>query len=497
MAMYYSEQGTTICRCKTGVAFSNARSRGKTVSFSFTRRVRARRELAAFVLACAEFATTAAPAQTDSQVAINLNNSFYANDQTYTDASPYIWPTATPAAQGMNASILATGSTSLGANSQAASFLVARGGKLVHESYFNGAQAAHAKNIHSASKSVLSALAGIAIDEGLVSLGTKIGDVLPQTMEASKQSITVENLLTMTSGLDWSEDDTENTLGGNNVQGILNLPLTSTPGSNFNYSSGDAYLLGAVIAEASNQSLHQFAKTRLFDPMGIDVERWGRDGQGYFSGGVNFFVTPREMAAFGQLYLDDGAVAGDQVISSAWVAESTSSQGQISYYGYLWWNDVNLNGQRGYRAWGWGKQFIYVFPSLDIVVAITHDTNGNVSDTDLNNFVRDYVVNAVTGPPGPGLAGDFNGDGQVNAADYTVWRDGLGSEYALAEYTTWKTNFGRTSGSGAIQIIGVPEPATLRVAIIAIGIAPFRRFARCPKQFRNRGLGLIGSAGTR
>src|SRR5262245_39477559 len=118
----------------------------------------------AATLACAKMSR----AQTDAQVAINLGSYFYVEDKTYTDSAVLAWPTATPAAMGMNAALLTNGANVLAADSNSASLLVVRGGKLLHESYFNGGQPTHAKNVHSVSKSFLSALTGIAIDRGVV-----------------------------------------------------------------------------------------------------------------------------------------------------------------------------------------------------------------------------------------------------------------------------------------------------------------------------------------
>jgi CubicO group peptidase (beta-lactamase class C family) len=427
---------------------------------------------------------TASPAcgQTDDEVAIDLHGEFYTDNPTYTDSQVYTWPTGTPASQGLNGSLLASGSQTLANTSKSASFLVVRGDRLVYESYFHGATAASAKNIHSASKSILSALTGIAIDEGLLSLDTKIGDVLPQySMSAGKKNITVQNLLTMKSGLNWYEDDTEYDLQDNFVQEILDLQLRYTPGTHYNYSTGDAHLLGAVLANATGESLFQFGKSRLFDPLGIDVDRWGRDDQGYFSGGANFYITPREMAAFGQLYLDDGR----GIVPEDWIAESTESQTSPSYYGYMWWLDVNLNGYEGYRAWGWGKNFIYVFPSLDMTVVITHDTDGNgVKDTDLNNFVRDYVINAVVGSAAPLLEGDYNGDLVVDEMDFGLWRQTFGKSVSpwgsgadgnqngiidAADYAIWRDHLGNSSPGGA-SFSAIPEPPTGMLAMWLVAV---------------------------
>lgn len=405
-------------------------------------------------------------AQTDSQVAVNLGSYFYAQDQTYTDSSVLPWPTAAPASMGMNGTLLTGGAGVLAADGNSASFLVIRGGKLLHESYFNGGQAAQAKNVHSVSKSFLSSLVGIAMNQGMVSLSTRLGDVLPNTMSPEKANITLGNLLTMKSGLKWIDGKTAFELpGANFTQEILDLPLTSTPGTKFNYSDGDAHLLAAVLTHASGMSLHQFAKSNLFDPLGIDVERWGRDRQGIFSGYDNLFVTPRELAAFGQLYLAGGrAPDGTQLVPTSWVTQSTSSQTSPSYYGYYWWLDATLSGYRGYRAWGYGQQFIYVHPSLDLVTVITYDTADTVSDGDLNNFVRDYVIAAITGPVT--MAGDFNHDGRVDATDYVVWRNHPTTFGGEQGYTDWRANFGKTVGTAALTMI--PEPATMLLVLATL-----------------------------
>jgi len=422
--------------------------------------------------------TPAAMAQTDDQVALSMGNAFYSNNNTYTDASVHAWQTATPASQNMNAATLNAGANHLASQSKSASLLVARGSRLIHESYFHNTTAASAKNIHSASKSILATLTGVAIHEDRLTLDTRLGDVLPHSMPADKQGITVAHLLGMRSGIQWEEDDTEYGLSGNFVQSILNLPQAHAPGTTFNYSTGDAYLMGAVLAHATGMSLHQYAKTRLFDPLGINVERWGRDAQGYFTGGHNFYITPREMARFGQLILDRGAHNGEQLVPPAWIDAMTSPHGSPNYYGYYWWLDANLAGHGGFRAWGWGKQFIYVFPNDDLVVVLTHDTKGNVADTDLNQFVRDYVLAAITGPPvSPHLPGDFNRDGQVDAGDYVRWRNGLGAEYTVTDYDTWRDNYGRTAGDSAAHAPSTPEPATwllLTSAIMMLSPRPRR-----------------------
>jgi CubicO group peptidase (beta-lactamase class C family) len=437
-----------------------------------------------FLLAAAPLARGQSP--TADEIAINLRNSFYASNRPYIDPVVRVWPVSSPAAQNLDAGVLAAAVP----GPKGASFLVARSGKLVHERYFGGATAATALNNHSASKSVLSTLVGIGIDEGLLSLDTPISTLLPQPMSAGHAAITVEDLLTMTSGLAWEEDVTEYELGPNFVADILALPLAAAPGTRFNYSTGDAQLLGAVLAESAGESLYDFARTRLLEPLEIDVEAWGRYNDGYFTGGHSFFITPREMAAFGQLMLDEGKSGGRQIVSREWVEHATSSDRPPSYFGHQWWLDVHLDGHDGYRAWGFAGQMIYVFPEDEMVVVLTHDTAGGGEDIDLNDWIEANVIAAILGPPvEQELGGDFNSDGEVDLADYTVWRNHLGaaSETVLngagdglngvdvGDYRLWKGNFGQAQGAASVDAVEVPEPASVLFLLLVVVNSNSRR----------------------
>jgi hypothetical protein len=146
--------------------------------------------------------------------------------------------------------------------------------------------------------------------------------------------------------------------------------------------------------------------------------------------------------------------------------------------------DVDLNGYEGYRAWGWGKQFIYVFPALEMVVAITHDTQGYVSDTSLNDFVRDYVIGALDLAPG-----DYNGDTLVDEQDFLFWRQSYGTSVSpagagadgngdglvnAADYSFWRDSLiGGPPGSGSS--VPVPEPTTAVLAAWLVALVLWKR----------------------
>ena len=260
------------------------------------------------------------------------------------------------------------------------SLLISVDGKILEEQYFNAAQAGRAENLKSASKSVLSALVGIALDCGyLKSVREGIGNFFPQYFtgeDAKKKTITIEDLLTMRSGL----EGTSNVNYGRWVQSshwvrhVLSRPLVDEPGGRMIYSTGNSHLLSALLTQATRVSTFEFARRYLADPLGIPLTPWVRDPQGIFLGGNEMHWTPRGMLAFGGLYLNRGRVGGRQVVAQGWIQESLKPRTRSSWsgreYGYGWWID-SLGGHATYYAWGHGGQFIFVVPALKLVVATT------------------------------------------------------------------------------------------------------------------------------
>ena len=261
------------------------------------------------------------------------------------------------------------------------SLLISVDGELVEERYFNGVRPSYNANLKSASKSILSALVGIALDRGyLNSVQDNIGRFFPEHLisidDAKKKTITIEDLLTMRSGL----ESTSNINYGRWVQSghwvryVLSRPLLDEPGGRMIYSTGNSHLLSAILTKATKMSTFEFARRYLAEPLGVSMAPWMRDPQGVYLGGNEMHWTPRGMLAFGELYLNGGRVRDKQIVSEVWIKESlkprTRSWWSGREYGYGWWID-SFGGHETYYAWGHGGQFIFVVPGLKLVVATT------------------------------------------------------------------------------------------------------------------------------
>lgn len=339
-------------------------------------------------------------------------HAFYEDNPTYVDPvdDTASWTMSTPAAEGLDATILEQASTTLAQNTfdrvkYMWSFLVVRNDKLVFERYYNGATKSSSNNVHSASKSIWGAAIGAAIAKGVIpSIDTPISQLLPasyaQAMTSTTQrAITEGDLLTMTSGIRWTEDTTENQIQRTTdwMAAILGLGMSTTPGATFNYSTGNAHLNSAVLTAAAKTTACEFIHKNLLAPMGVVAEHWGRDPQGYFSGGYNLYLTPRELAKFGMLYLHDGNWAGQQLVPKDWVTASMADQvdaGDPYTYGYNFWLRT-FNGHHVAMAWGFGGQMVFIVKDLNMVVVMTTNTADLDEDFDLTDFFGDSVLPAA------------------------------------------------------------------------------------------------------
>ncbi len=267
------------------------------------------------------------------------------------------------------------------------SLLVSRRGEIVLERYFNGTRSGRPANVKSVSKSIVSALVGVAIERGLVpGPDTPIRTYFPELTkdrDDRKLRITIEDLLTMRSGL----ESTSNRNYGrwvqsqNWVQHALTKPLVAMPGTQMEYSTGNTHLLSAILTKATKTSTWQFAQDALAKPLGFTLARWPQDPQGIYFGGNDMLLTPRQMLVFGELYLRRGRVKGSdpftemhQVVPEKWIEQSFVPRGTSPIsgqrYGYGWWMR-ELAGHQAYFAWGFGGQYIIVVPDLDLVVVTT------------------------------------------------------------------------------------------------------------------------------
>lgn len=265
------------------------------------------------------------------------------------------------------------------------SLLVSHRGELVFEQYYNGTDPRRPANMKSASKSVISALVGIAIDRGFIeSEEVKIADYFPELISeqhnADKQFISIKNLLTMQSGLETTSNRNYGkwVLSDNWVEFALNQPLVAVPGTRMLYSTGSTHLLSAIISRATGMDTKAFAQEVLSSRLGFSMSYWAQDPQGIYFGGNDMEMTPRQMLSFGELYLHDGSYQEQQIIPASWVAAShrphaRSPRGQGRFYGYGWWLR-DLAGMQVPVAWGYGGQLIFVVKQLDMVVVATSDS---------------------------------------------------------------------------------------------------------------------------
>jgi CubicO group peptidase (beta-lactamase class C family) len=221
---------------------------------------------------------------------------------------------------------------------------------------------------------------GVAIDRRLIpGVDTPIASYFPELSrdrDPRKLKITIEDLLTMRAGL---ESTSNRNYGAwvqsrNWVQFALARPLVAEPREVMDYSTGNTHLLSAILTKVSRTTTWQFANEALAQPLGFSLARWPRDPQGIYFGGNDMLLTPRQMVAFGELYLRDGHVGAKQILPESWIERSWIGRGRSSWsgqtYGYGWWiRDVG--GRRAYYAWGFGGQYIFVVPDLDLVVVTT------------------------------------------------------------------------------------------------------------------------------
>ena len=286
------------------------------------------------------------------------------------------------------------------------SLLVSRHGELVLERYFHGTRATSFANVKSASKSVISALVGIAIERKLLAgVDAPIAPYFPELnaagVDARKRKITIEDLLTMRSGL----TDTNQAYGAwvrspNWVHYLLAQSLQAPPGARMDYNTGNTHLLSAILTKVSGSDTWAFAQKVLAGPLGITMPKWPQDPQGIYFGGNDMLLTPRQMLRFGELYLHHGRERASQIVPASWVEESftprTQSRRSGNLYGYGWWI-AEMAGLQTAFAWGFGGQYIFVIPSLDAVVVTTASENPGNDRRDFRLDLFDMIEEKVIG----------------------------------------------------------------------------------------------------
>ncbi len=283
--------------------------------------------------------------------------------------------------------------------------LVARHGHLVLETYPPQRTWRARNDLKSATKSITGLLAGIALEQGLLdSLEQPIGDFFMEYLTGPnepKGAIRLVDLLTMQAGLEWDEwaDNYRHPASlfasRDSLAYTLGFPLAEAPGSRFRYSTGTSQLLAGLVQRACGQPLADFAQTHLFDPLGIEPLRWDTHPDGIPYGGMRLHLRPRDMLKMGLLCLDGGRWQGRRIVSARWLQQSTAVQSGADFwegpYGYHWWVRP-----RGYTAYGYGGQYIYVLPRQELVVVFTAraDLKRHIPLFALEHLLQKYLIPA-------------------------------------------------------------------------------------------------------
>lgn len=288
--------------------------------------------------------------------------------------------------------------------------IIARQGEVILERGFRGHRTTAPTNIKSASKSVISALVGIAIDKGVIqSVDQPIAELLeaelPSNPDPRLRAVTVGHLLSMQAGLGSTSGRHYGAwvASRNWVRAALARPFEGDPGGPMIYSTGSSHLLSAILTQQTGRSTLQLARQWLAPLDGFAISAWTRDPQGIYLGGNEMAMTPRSLLAFGELYRRGGLNAdGERLLTEAWIETSWTPRTRSRYtghgYGYGWFI-TELSGQPVRYGWGYGGQMVYVVPGLDMTVVMTSDTRqpsgGAMGHRDALHQLLGQIIEAV------------------------------------------------------------------------------------------------------
>lgn len=310
-----------------------------------------------------------------------------------------------------------------GRQSRLHNMLVARHGEVLLERHFRGPPPDRPANVKSVSKSLLSAVVGGAIQDGYldgveIPMAPFFQDYVPagngETEEATsdpRHEITLAHLLSMSSGL-------QSTSFGNYgswvasrdwIRWVLERPMIHEPGDRMVYSTGNSHLVSALLVRASGLTTHELARRTLAEPAGIRLPAWPRDPQGIHFGGNDMLISPRDLLRFGELYRQGGILEGERILERSWVEESwrprVFSRRDGNGYGLGWWAR-DSGGHEVRFAWGYGGQFLFIVPELELTVVFTSDPwsprEGGHNQV-LHGIVDDYLVPAAVAGAAPPL----------------------------------------------------------------------------------------------
>lgn len=277
------------------------------------------------------------------------------------------------------------------------SFMLVRHGKVVAEGWWRPEAANKPHVMHSLSKSFTSTAVGLAVADGKLSIDDPVLKFFPEEAPAQPsdklKAMRVRDLLTMTSG---QEVEVKFTTNAPWVQSFLAHPVPFKPGTHFQYNTPGSHMLSAIVRKVTGETVLDYLRPRLFEPLGIESPEWGSSPQGNTLGGWGLKIRTEDVAKFGQLYLQKGQWQGKQLVPASWVEQATSKQVSNGSdptkdwdqgYGFQFWRCRH----GGFRGDGANGQFCVVLPEQDAVIAITADTKDMQAEL---NVVWDHLLSA-------------------------------------------------------------------------------------------------------
>ena len=326
------------------------------------------------------------------------------------------WRTSSPEKQGLNSGGLEDASDEAAAAGFINSLLVIKNGYLIYENYYNDHDKNSSNNVKSVSKSFLSALVGIAIDQGHIqsldeSLDSFYAGDFPQSMDQRIRGITIRNLLTMRGGFDDEHNNYSRVYNSYDwIEATFLLPMINYPGQKFNYNTWESHLVSGILTKVTGMSTYEFADEYLFKPLNISCLQWDRDHKdNIYFGGNNMYFTSRDMARFGFLYMNDGKLDGNQIVPELWIEESLQNYNGNEIpdwyytvemgYGYYWWLG-SIHDYRFFLAAGHGGQIIMNIPDLDMILVTTSESEVSWARSDeqygiILSIISNYIFPAI------------------------------------------------------------------------------------------------------
>jgi len=346
------------------------------------------------------------------------------------------WRTSTPEEQGFDSGKLAEGLQAM-RGSGLDSLLIIRNGYVVLDAYFYPYDHTIPHKLASVTKSVMTTLIGIAVDQGRIRLDQPLVSFFPNraiaNLDARKEHVTVRHLASMMnsfeSGCLAGDELTLNAMRAKPdwVQAALDRKMVQEPGTNFCYDSPGMHLLSAILQEATGMTALDFARQNLFEPLGIREVFWQSDPQGYTHGWGDLYLKPRDAAKIGYLWLNNGVWEGVQIVSASWVADSVTAHSNAGGdgYGYGWWVSDD-----SYYALGRGGQNIKVYPGFNAIVVTT--ASGFDYDQIEPLLVAAFVDPDEPLPPNPTSVAELDATLNALAQAPTPWPVGPLPDVAIA-----------------------------------------------------------------